>query len=301
MLGFVVVFCPFRSQKTAACQAPERRLHRSAKVGASDWGALNLANWVAVFFFFLKWREPLQRWWQLKFLYVVFFSFHPENGGKSAIWTHIFLKNGLKPPATGSLCAGLYHRRKHHKFSADEMMRSVPNKKRQEEHVFDRFKSTSNVHLTSVGWQKISALDDLEGFFHPFWRNENNVTPTSLLGWFIRQFTGNFDILQDILFRGFSVRFFQMTQFPNRCQAAVLFVRWSWCSLWITRVIFMCAAVAYDGCPMWSGLDQTRRLQLSIRPVPQICFVLFVTLPETNSKRTWTEAHPEWKIRCFCC
>ena len=52
--------------------------------------------------------------------------------------------------------------------SADEMMRFVPNKKRQEEHVFDRFKSTSNVHSASVGWKKISAGRMILKGFNPF-------------------------------------------------------------------------------------------------------------------------------------
>jgi len=68
--------------------------------------------------------------------------------------------------------------------------------------------------------------DDLEGFFSSLFKEMKTMSsPTVYWDGSLGSLLKVFDILQDILFRGFSVRFFQMTQFPNRCQAAVLFVR----------------------------------------------------------------------------
>ena len=165
-------------------------------------------------------------------LYMFFFKFSPRKWGKLVqVGLIFFFKMGWNHQLLVVYVRAFTIEES--TTSTDEMMRFVPNKNAR--------KSTSSIGsslLRTSIWPQLVERKFLPAgwswrvFFHPFFKEMKTMSsPTVYWDGSLGSLLKVFDILQDILFRGFSVRFFQMTQFPNRCQAAVLFVRWSWYSL----------------------------------------------------------------------
>ena len=156
----------FQIQKPA-CQAPERRSF-SAKVGASDWGALNLANWVAVFFLGGEVKGSFTKLVATQIYICFFFKFSPRKWGKLVqVGLIFFFKMGWNHQLLVVYVRAFTIEES--TTSTDEMMRFVPNKNAR--------KSTSSIGSsllrTSIWPQLVErkflpARMILKGFFHPF-------------------------------------------------------------------------------------------------------------------------------------